>query len=345
MNDQIVRIGIVGFGRIVELVHLPLIRIVPELAITGIYDITPERLELAAKRKLPIFHTIDELLNSDADALLIATPPSSHYELASRAMASGKHVIVEKPVSLRADEALELQSIAARTGTSITVFHNRRYDADYAAVKHCLNSGILGNLQFIERRIHRMGSGASFAVKSFDPEWRNKPEYGGGALLDWGVHLIDQLLRLELGQVRDVHAHIRTLPWNQGRVDDYVHANLVLDNGVSFIVDINFASHAAEPQWIVGGEHATLIVQSEREAWIRQAGGKQDPYPINPPSRYAALPIYQNLAAHILHDEPLSITIEQAVETMKLLERIRGQQKETVHANSILIASSGVRPY
>jgi scyllo-inositol 2-dehydrogenase (NADP+) len=324
-----IRIGIIGFGRIVELLHLPLIKRVEALEISGIFDITPERLALAEKRKLPVYCRLDELLADDTDVVLIATPPSSHYEHTKQVLEAGKHVVVEKPVGLNAQEAAELRQTSQLTGKSITVFMNRRYDPDYAAVKACIASGELGAIQFVERRQHMFGSGASFAVKSFDPNWRNKPQLGGGALLDWGVHLIDQLLELQLGDIQSVTGHVRTLPWKQGEVEDYVHGQFDLTTGIQLLMDINFASHAASPLWIVGGEEGTLVVSSMKEASLHRKGELPAPYPMPSASRYSGLPIYQGLAAHLTDGKPLEITIDQVLITMQLLDQLRTYHQRT----------------
>lgn len=342
MNNK-VKLAIVGFGRIVELVHLPLIKCVDRLTIVGVYDITPQRIALAEKRGLPVFRELDELMASNADAVLIATPPSSHCALAEQAMEHGKHALVEKPVSLRTHEAVRLRETSIRTGTSITVFHNRRFDADYAAVRSCIGSGELGRLLFVERKHHMFGSGASFGVKSFDPEWRNKVEFGGGALLDWGVHLVDQLLRLELGEIRGVRGTVRHLAWNQGEVEDYVHAQLSLASGIELSMNINFASRATSPLWVVGGDQATLVVASEQEAWLRRQGAEAEPYPMLPATRSAALPLYRNFAEHIADGAELLVTIDQAIETMRVLDQIRNShQKENEDANTVFLAPSGI---
>lgn len=331
-----IRISIIGFGRIVELLHLPLIKRVEELEIAGIFDITPERLELAEKRNLPVYHRLDELLADDADVVLIATPPSSHYIHTKQVLEAGKHVVVEKPVGLNAQEAAELRKTSEQTAKNITVFMNRRYDADYAAVKSCIASGQLGAIQFVERRHHMLGSGASFSVKSFDPNWRNKPELGGGALLDWGVHLIDQLLELQLGDIQSVTRHVRTLPWKQGKVEDYVHAQFDLKSGIQLAMDINFASHAPSPLWIVGGEEATLVVESVKEAWIHRKGELPAPYPIPSASRYTGLPIYQGLIAHLTDGKPLEIMMDQVIKTMQLLDQLRVCHQRTLPKQVLL---------
>ncbi len=340
-----VRLGIVGFGRMVELVHLPLIKKLPEMEVAGIFDVTAQRLELASRRGFPVYESLPALLSGEIDAVLIATPPSSHYAIALEALHQGKHVIVEKPVTLDGGEAKALQALARQVGRTVTVFHNRRFDRDYLLVKRMLAEKALGPILFVNRSIHRFGSGASFGVKSFHAEWRDEIQFGGGALLDWGVHLVDQLLELRLGECAAVRAQMRQLPWMRGEVEDYVQASFALQNGILLSMDINFGSNAPAPAWIVGGENATLYVASEKEACILEKGKparslEQDAFP-----KKGAECIYTSFAGCILRREPLEISMEQAVRTMEILDWIResaGQGKEIRHGDSVFGSASGI---
>ncbi|WP_239617710.1 Gfo/Idh/MocA family protein [Cohnella mopanensis] len=334
-----VKLGIVGFGRIVELVHLPLLKNMPEFEVRGIFDVTPKRLELAARRGFSVFSELEHLLDSEVDAILVATPPNSHYRIAAQALRRGKHVLIEKPVTLDAAEAIQLKAIADQEGKSVTVFHNRRFDSDYLLAKSTIEDGSLGEILFVERRYHTFGSGAVFGVKSFRPEWRNEIAYGGGALLDWGVHLIDQLLNLELGACEEVQASMKNLRWRQGEVDDYVHVVMSTERQVVMSMDINFASNVASPLWIIGGSQATLQILSDREALLFEKGKVVRELKPEERSKSGALAIYASFADHVLNDGKLAVTLEEAIKTMEVMDRIRDcaqQSKEVAHGNLVL---------
>ncbi|TXK84586.1 Gfo/Idh/MocA family protein [Paenibacillus sp. N3.4] len=334
-----VKLGIIGFGRIAELIHLPLLKQLPEIEVCGIFDVTPQRLALAAKRGFPIYSELEELLDSQIDAVLIATPPNSHYQIAAQALRYGKHVIIEKPVTLDAAEAIHLKAIADQEGKSVTVFHNRRFDSDFLLAKQIVAEGTLGDILFVERRYHTFGSGAAFGVKSFHQAWRNEKAYGGGALLDWGVHLIDQLLNLGLGSCVEIHASMNNLRWQQGEVDDYVHATMSTEQQVIMSMDINFASNVPSPLWIIGGDQATLQIMSDREAFLYEKGKPIRELKLEGQAKSGVLPIYSSFADCILNGGKLAITLEEAIETMKVLDKIRGrsqQNKELAHGNPVL---------
>ncbi|MFF2480917.1 Gfo/Idh/MocA family protein [Paenibacillus sp. NPDC058071] len=322
--DRRLRLGIVGFGRIVELIHLPLLKKLPAYEVCGIYDMTPERRSLAEKRGFSAFDSLERLFEQSLDAVLVATPPSSHYSIAREALLRGLHVLIEKPVTQTAEESERLLALEAQTGKSVTVFHNRRFDPDFLLVRHVLAEGWLGDILFVERRHHMFGSGASFGVKSFRPEWRNEAKYGGGALLDWGVHLVDQLLRLELGDYeRLVSAGVSSLRWQQGDVEDFVNANFQLHNGIQMLFEVNFGSHAAAPFWIVGGDKATLQVMPNNEALIYEKGKTVRKVEIPPGVRPGPEMIYASFADCLLQGAKPAVTLAEAAQTMKILEAVR----------------------
>ncbi|MBB6729989.1 Gfo/Idh/MocA family protein [Cohnella zeiphila] len=321
--DAPIRLGIVGFGRIVELVHLPTLRKLSEFAVRGIYDLTPQRRELAVRRGFPAFDSLDGLFGAELDAVLVATPPSSHFAAAAEALRRGLHVMIEKPVAPTAEEAERLLTLAAEANRTVGVFHNRRFDPDALLVRQTLRDEALGRVLFAERRHHSFGSGAWFGVKSFRPEWRNERRFGGGALLDWGVHLADQLLHLGLGRYeRPLAAHIGSLRWEQGDADDYVQASFRLDSGVLLSFEVNFGSAASPPLWIVGGDRATLQILPNGEATILEKGKPPRHAVLEPEEAKRALGpqrIYESFADCLLRGGPLAVTLEEAAQTMKAL--------------------------
>ncbi|QJC53259.1 Gfo/Idh/MocA family oxidoreductase [Paenibacillus albicereus] len=328
MADPI-RLGIAGFGRIVELTHLPLLKRLGEFEVAGVYDITPQRRALAAKRGFEVYDQAEALLDAKIDAVLVATPPSSHAELAELALRGGKHVLIEKPVAVSAQEATRIRDIARQEERVVTVFHNRRFDADFLLVKRLLDEGVLGSPLFVERRHHAFGSGASFGVKSFYPQWRDERRYGGGALLDWGVHLADQLLRLGLGKRGSVRATMRSLWPREEEVDDFVQADMATDRNVLLSMNLNFASALPSPMWVAGGDKATLQVASPGEAYVYEPGKPPRQIDMGKEERQGPERIYASFADAVRHGGALAVTLDEAIETMTLLDDIRACAQQT----------------
>ena len=153
----------------------------------GIYDIKPERCTLAEENGIHAYDSWEQVLADDrVDFVTLAVPNELHKPLAIAAMAAGKHVISEKPVTLSSADLQEIFDASAKYGKLFTTHQNRRWDCDYLMMKQAYASGELGKVFQIESRIQ--GS------RGIPGDWRGKKEHGGGMILDWGVHLIDQML-------------------------------------------------------------------------------------------------------------------------------------------------------
>lgn len=142
--------------------------------------------------------------------------------LRDRSQEAGKNVISEKPVTLNSEDLQEMIDASKRTGRFLTVHQNRRWDEDFLTVKKILEEGKLGEPFRIESRVH--GS------RGIPGDWRQEPEHGGGMILDWGVHLLDQILQLYPDtKLNSVYASITNVT-NQ-LVDDGFTSELVFENG------------------------------------------------------------------------------------------------------------------
>jgi predicted dehydrogenase len=104
------------------------------------------------------------------------------------ALLAGKHVVVEKPFTLRTSEAQQLIRLAGERGCILTVFQNRRWDGDFLTVKEVISSGRLGRLVDFESHFDRYR-------KSIVKSWKDQ-SHGTGTLYNLGSHLIDQALEL-----------------------------------------------------------------------------------------------------------------------------------------------------
>jgi predicted dehydrogenase len=148
---------------------------------------------------------------------VIATPNDTHFDLARRTLEAGKHVVVDKPVTLSAADAHTLANIALARGKLFAPFHNRRWDGDFLSVRDLLARVDLGRVTHYESHFDR-----------FRPEvrerWREDVSRGGGLLFDLGPHLIDQALAL-FGAPQTVSATVRTHR-DQASAPDYVHIQL-----------------------------------------------------------------------------------------------------------------------
>ncbi len=150
-DEGLVQVGLVGLGYWGP----NLLRVIadsPNVELRTICDLDGDRLERFGRRHptAATTHFFDDLLQDpEIDAVFIATPISTHYDLASRALRAGKHVFVEKPLAASSDDATELVSLATENELILMCGHTFIYSPAVRAVKNLLRAGELGDLYFI----------------------------------------------------------------------------------------------------------------------------------------------------------------------------------------------------
>jgi len=183
MSFEPIRVGLVGCGNAGRNIHMRLLRKHCELyRVTCCADVVAESAsKLAADFGLRALAGVAPLVEDpEVDLVVVATkPPRTHRDVALQAFAAGKHVVVEKPMAGTSAECAEMVDAAQRAGRALAVHHNRRWDVDYLAARHAVESGAVG-----QPRLIRNEYTAGFA----------------GSPYDWGIHLIDQTMSLSFGK-------------------------------------------------------------------------------------------------------------------------------------------------
>ena len=195
-------VGLIGFGLAGRCFHAPIIRAVDGLRLAAIL----QRSGDSAAQAYPdcrVVRSLDELLAIDSLSLIvIATPNQTHFPLAKLCLEEGRHVVVDKPFTTNLAEARELVQLAKQRNRILTVYHNRRFDADFQALHKVVASGELGRVVRFENTYDR------FRRNPKPGAWREQPAPGSGVLFDLAPHLLDQAFML-LGQPLAVSADIR----------------------------------------------------------------------------------------------------------------------------------------
>lgn len=197
----ILRIGIIGAGGAARGIHVPGFRLCPGVEIAAVCDTNPQ----AAEKVGAPWVTADyrELLaREDIHAVVNSTPNDQHHEIALAAIASGKHILCEKPLSLNASLALEM----ARAGDAAGVIHmtafTYRYTPALQYMIHLASSGELGAIRTVRAAYQMALSGHLLG-------WRStKAQAGSGVLADIGSHLI-HMVELVAGPIASLSASDR----------------------------------------------------------------------------------------------------------------------------------------
>lgn len=196
----------------------------------GIYDIKESRRELAKSQGIYSYASLEEVLADErVDFITIATPNDVHKEIAVKALAAGKHVVSEKPVTLCSEDLEEMIAAANKHGKIFTTHQNRRWDPDYVMMKEAYHSGKLGKVFTVESRVQ--GS------RGIPGDWRGRKAQGGGMILDWGVHLIDQILGI-IDDKKLVSVYCRCDHITNNEVDDGFRLDMYFEDGVTARVEV-----------------------------------------------------------------------------------------------------------
>lgn len=175
-----VRVGIVGLGKAAQLIHLPALRKVAEVEIVGGFDSAPPPGGLGIKQ----YTSFDDLLlDGRPDILVVATPPSSHAELASRGLKAGCHIFCEKPLTNDLSEADALIQLSAQVGRHVVVNSEFPFMSIHSAAKNAIDGGRYGALQFMQARQTFVVTGQT------EDGWRGEDQQR--TFKEFGTHVLD----------------------------------------------------------------------------------------------------------------------------------------------------------
>jgi len=289
-----------GFG---EKVHLPALRACPDTEPVALWHPRPARLEVACRSaELPGFSDFDALLAHPAvDAVVIATPPAPRHALARAALQAGKHLLLEKPVCLAAEQVLELQRLAMAAGLSVAVDFEYRAVPMFRQLETLLAEGSIGE-PWLVKLDWLMGSRAD-AQRPWS--WYSQRSEGGGVLGALGSHAFDMLHWL-IGPSTSLAASLSTaipsrpLADGSGGVgpvdaDDIALVSIDLEHGGSDRVpaqlSLSSVTRAGRGCWLeLHGSEGALVLGSDNQAdyvhgfqlWRASGTAPLQPVPIDP---------------------------------------------------------------
>lgn len=329
MNTPI-RTALVGYGSVAEKMHAPLISVCPDLDFVAIVERKGNRCE----EKFPnvrTFRSLEALLETDfADLICITTPNEFHFPMAKQCLEAGKHVVVDKPVTIFSHEAEELEKIASEKNRICSVFHNRRYDGDFRTLQKLVTENTLGKLVYLESHFDRFRPQVS-------ENWREKDVPGNGITYDLGSHLIDQVVLL-FGRPEAIFADIQKQRKN-AVADDYFDISLFYKD-FKARVTAGVLVNVPTPKFLLLGEKGSyqkfhLDVQEQAFKDGRKPEGVD--WGVEPEDRWGklhfeneTLPLrtingdyrifYQNVADAILKNTTLQVTLTQTISVLKIIE-------------------------
>ncbi len=212
------RVGFVGCGRATEALHIPALAAVEELRTVAATD--PSSEAVAAVRRAAPGITIhagyrDLVADPSVDVVAVCVPPTLHAEVATAALAAGKHVYLEKPIAVTLSDAAKIRSAAKNASTKLALGFNLRSHRLVAEARSVVESGALGKLELV-----RTAWTCGFHVGRAWPAWRYERRKGGGAFYEIAVHHLDLLGYLLDDEIESVVA--------TGRSDEVEDQDIVI---------------------------------------------------------------------------------------------------------------------
>jgi predicted dehydrogenase len=209
-----IRVGIVGCGRIVLSGHAGALAATPDVAVVAVADPSPvqrdavaDRLGVAGPRR---YETAAELLAAGGvDVVDVAVPHAHHLAVVLAALEAGVSVLSEKPLGATVGEIDEMAAAAQRSGSSLAVCHNRLFDPRFAAAIDAIRDGRIGRVFAV--RLESLTSGWWAGAGGYDPSWRTRAAVArGGCLLDNGYHSVYLAEALAASPIVEVYARTAT---------------------------------------------------------------------------------------------------------------------------------------
>ena len=337
-----IKVGLAAFGMSGKVFHAPFLSTNPHFELRKIVERSKE-LSKEFYPQTQIVRTFSDLLTDDIDLIIVNTPDSTHYEYCRQALEAGKHIVVEKPFTTTIEQGEELICLAEKKHLTLSVFQNRRWDADFLTVQEIIHNKYLGRLVEYESTFQRY---RNFIKPN---TWKETGEAGGGLTYNLGSHLIDQALVL-FGMPEAVYAETAILR-DGGKVDDYfvirlLYPNIKVNLKASYLMKEplpRFVLHGTLGSYIKYGvdkQEAALVAggipnqphwgEEAEEEWgiiNTEIEGKEvrQKYP-SLKGNYGAF--YQNIYEHIKEQKPLITDARQVIQVIKVIEAAYKSSKE-----------------
>ncbi|WP_167619023.1 Gfo/Idh/MocA family oxidoreductase [Maribellus sediminis] len=244
-----IKTAIASYGMSGKVFHGPLLKVNPSFEVLAVL----ERSKELSKELFPdakIVRNYDAILNDpDIELVIVNTPDKLHYEMAKAAIIAGKHIVVEKPVTLKSSEAEELAELAKEKGVVFSVFQNRRWDADFRTVEQVIKEAKFGRLVEFESHFDR------YRTTITPDTWKEEGDEYSGVLYNLGSHMVDQAFVL-FGWPKAVTAHLKIVRKN-GVVADYYDIRLEYDEFAA-LLKCSYLVKDPGARYTIHGEYGTF---------------------------------------------------------------------------------------
>lgn len=248
-----VRIGLLGYGAIGH-EHNRAIQATPGLTLAAVCDRDPARIE-AARALAPdaraFADAVPMLDSGEVDLVVVSTPPDSHHFWAVESLVRDLHVVLEKPMALTAAQCDEAMALAEERDRVLVVYQNRRFDADFRALRGVVESGAVGEVFHIETFVGGFGRPCDY--------WHSDALVSGGAIFDWGSHFLDQILALVPTPIAHVSGVNHKRRWHHATNADHSVVTVSFADGAQATFIHSDLAAARKPKYYVLGTEGAVV--------------------------------------------------------------------------------------
>ena len=323
------RIAVIGLGLAVTPHAKSLLDLQDRVEVVAAVAPSAARREAFAKRfPFPTTGDVDAVLGDKSiAAVLILTPPNTHFDLASRAADAGKHILLEKPLEITTERSASLVRTVRRAGVRLGCVLQMRFRPAGRRLIELVDTGALGRLV-----------SASLGVRWWRPQgYYNEPgrgtfsRDGGGVLITQAIHSLDLLLRLT-GKVEEVRSLWGTTPVHQMESEDIVAAGVRYASGAIGTIDATTAAYPGFPErlQLVGTAGTAAMTGSALELFFHDGkretmeaaggtGGGADPMAF---AHDAHRELIADFLDAIEEDRDPTVTGEQVLDVHRLIDRL-----------------------
>ena len=333
-----IRIGLAGLGRAGVGMHIPELASLTHLfKIVAVCDpIKDRRIRVADELGCVAYRTYEDMLqDSEVELVDIATRSVDHFEHALMALKTKRYVFLEKPMTINFDEARKLRAAALKAKNRLYIRHNRRFEPGFQKALEVISSGVLGKVYDIKLRR---------GVFQRRDDWQTVKRCGGGQLLNWGPHIIDHALQFLGTPPTHIYTNLQRVV-AVGDAEDYVRIIMKNAAGLSVDLEISGGRIIDAPECVVTGNRGALSLSGDkmylryldqskplprRRATVRtpktEGFGTAEKLPwieetidIGPTETASEQAIWQHLYDSIRRNKAFPISIDQAVEVMRIV--------------------------
>ncbi|MBP5659841.1 MAG: Gfo/Idh/MocA family oxidoreductase [Lachnospiraceae bacterium] len=326
-----VNIVIIGAGEIAVRRHIPALLKGEHTNFYGVFNKHPESTKRIAERhNVYAYESLEEVLSDpNVDAVLISTSPELHAELAIAALKSGKHVLLEKPMTLSVEEAVSIDKAAKETGLKLELLHVQRFYAQHVKAKELLDSGAIGKLLTVRT-----------VLGNSDPEVLDGKKYPGwhDALFNIGVHRADLLRWLVGSEVKGVYAQVNkiivdTIPGDSRETNDHAAGILQFENGVvGTLIASKLSFHGEDRSTtLIGTKGAIITFSAGHDVVLKLSDGTTEYFDFessHPQGELELTDLHERFALSILNDTDVDVTGEDGIEAVRIVEGFEKANKE-----------------